>query len=413
MIFRLQPIRNLGILLFVAMMAMNVLSATIPSGWLEAVKVKYNEKENNCTVQLAGGKWEINKPLDKSGKWDESGWEKLSGNELKVEKGKRYGFMREEDGIAKWVHCPPPGILVTVGHFANDIGKVVSNLPGIECTANEGENCKKFFYIDDIMKATPTLSEIKLPPLPPGVTPPPADAKMFQRPKIELTATPLTGTETGNHFVAWEIIEGEEQLLSEEGDEKYKKYKTKNTISIDPLGDYFGDSLLEVKVKAVFKIERCYGAVGAGCSFQHDDICFDEVNRKYWECDPYSSMKPQPEISVGSILHDRCCVEYPRGHKCGLDDSEPDKCRDEWDRAEHTFIINLVSRQYQWKPDPKFPTYPPNIGDDLSVLQSPPGSLPNQLKAPKGIKLKIGEEGYCRSGKLSPIDNKEGYGICD
>lgn len=165
---------------------------------------------------------------------------------------------------------------VDVRFFAYDIGRVTSNPPGIDCTR---EPCSAQFDV--------------------GTT-------------ITLTATPLSGSETGNHFVGW----------------KWKKdgKERRNTEPILTLN--VQDSMT---VEATFKIERCFGAVGAGCGFGWDDSF---GNKQYGQYGPDNDSN----IAVGSILHDSCCYENPNGYKCGFGESEPNSCRAEWDRAQNNWL---------------------------------------------------------------------------
>lgn len=156
-----------------------------------------------------------------------------------------------------------------VNFYANDIGRVTSDPPGIDCTRGY---CAAQY-----------------------------DAKA----SVTLTATPLTGTETGNHFVGWEIFTGD-WVSNPYGGGSYnwieEKRTTLDVLSLN-LADYKDKDFY---VNAVFKIERCLGGVGNGCGFLWDDS-FNSFSKTYGEYGPDTDT----DIVVGSILHDRCCYNNP------------------------------------------------------------------------------------------------------
>ena len=231
---------------------------------------------------------------------------------------------------------PAPKVKITVEFFANDIGRVTSNPSGINCTR---QSCSGEFKVNST---------------------------------VVLTATPLTGAETGNHFVGW----------------KGTCTGTSNTCTIK-LKDK------PVKTEAIFKVERCFGAVGAGCGFKWDDS-FQNKQYVRWNADTDS------DIAVGSILHDWCCLRNPGGSNCNFDNSTPATCDREWKTA----VSNKLNGR-TWFPKTGFGPYAVNRGDNIALIPS--------LKAPDGTKLDPEHASYCEARRFREASgqvNIQHFGTC-
>jgi hypothetical protein len=240
-----------------------------------------------------------------------------------------------------------------VDFYANDIARVTSEPPGIDCTK---EPCSAKFDADST---------------------------------VTLTAKPLTGPETGNHFVGWEVI--------------YTDHFQRVTSNPLTLSLNLSDRILR-SVNAVFKIERCFGAVGSGCGLLVDDS-FNSGSKTYPQYGPDTNS----DIVVGSILHDGCCLEHPTGYKCGFGDTNPELCQKEYEKADKEWWGGR-----KWKPSKPFGPYAANMGDPLDILSSPPSSLPDEMKAPDGTKLSVEDFKYCRSESFEDWDEAfaKGVGVC-
>ena len=152
------------------------------------------------------------------------------------------------------------------------------------------------------------------------------------------------------------------------------------------------------------RVEYCFGAVGSMC-----------------EGAPNAGATQNPDgtvtlmVSVGSILHDNCCLANPGGKFCGGPgmDGEPAKefnhdgtCVAEWDKAFWNTLTD--GRQWQVKMDPR-------ERSDLTVVANPRTSYyqdgtPSQgfetratrrLAAPVGTALDPGDGQFCESGRAS------------
>lgn len=231
---------------------------------------------------------------------------------------------------------PKPKVQVKVEFFANDIGRVTSNPSGINCTKQ------------------------------------PCSGKFDANSTVVLTAKKLTGDETGNHFVGW----------------KGACTGTSTTCTIK-LTDK------PVTTEAVFKIERCFGAVGAGCGFKWDDS-FQNKQYVSWSSDTDS------DIAVGSILHDWCCLKNPGGSNCNFDNSTPATCDREWKKA-----VSDKMNGRTWFPKTGFGPYAVNRGDNIASIPS--------LKAPHGTKLEPRDASYCEAGRFRETNGQattQGFGTC-
>lgn len=83
----------------------------------------------------------------------------------------------------------------------------------------------------------------------------------------------------------------------------------------------------------------CFGAVGQQCG----GISMAGVN--FAVCTPFLGVTNFAvcAVSAGSMTHDPCCADNPRGKMCGTSPEIASQCDTEWDRAVHRFVWG-----YQW-----------------------------------------------------------------
>ena len=131
-------------------------------------------------------------------------------------------------------------------------------------------------------------------------------------------------------------------------------------------------------------IEKCFGGIGRQC--------LDFTVQNPDECKVHGSM------SVGSILHDKCCIETDnKGVGCDNPDGR-NTCKKEWDLA----LDDTLNCDRIWETDwgPYFAGGDgdcPNKQDCLNLQVSiPPGA---QLSAPPGAIVHPKYEQYCKYGK--------------
>lgn len=129
-------------------------------------------------------------------------------------------------------------------------------------------------------------------------------------------------------------------------------------------------------------IERCFGGIGRGCNGVPVVASFTK--------DP-ETCKVQGWMSVGSILHDKCCIATDNtGVMCAHWDGS-NTCQDEWDEAMENTVCTMTGAPRQWSVT--FGPYPfGNTGDFGDVPQA-------SLKAPVGTRVNLDNVGYCISGK--------------
>lgn len=91
---------------------------------------------------------------------------------------------------------------------------------------------------------------------------------------------------------------------------------------------------------AAHAADYCFGAVGQQCG----GISIAGV--QFAACVPLSFSAPMAvcAVSGGSMTHDPCCADNPRGKMCGTSPEIPSLCSTEWDRAVHRFVWG-----YQWR----------------------------------------------------------------
>jgi uncharacterized membrane protein len=152
---------------------------------------------------------------------------------------------------------------------------------------------------------------------------------------------------------------------------------------------------------SVSGIERCFGGIGSGCSgnaaplfsppfVRHEDTCTVDG----W-------------MSVGSILHDKCCLETNNEGKCchGYDipgilcTGDQTLCAEQWNEA----VANSLC--HRWWPQ-TFDKYSiGNNGDNTS----------SDLRAPSGVRVNWIHRDLCQSGCEVDAQGKIviGFDLCD
>jgi len=152
-----------------------------------------------------------------------------------------------------------------------------------------------------------------------------------------------------------------------------------------------GENTNSVGKQTLNKVEQCFGAVGNQCdgvplpAFLDHNIDF----KRKENLDGSITVG----VTVGSILHDICCVRHPNGKACTgwkspLDDlpnAHDGHCIAEWDKA---WYNTMMGRGWNHT----FGPYQPGQGDDFTQ--------PALLKAPGGTRLDVGDQAYCASGKF-------------
>ena len=155
-------------------------------------------------------------------------------------------------------------------------------------------------------------------------------------------------------------------------------------------------------------LERCFGGIGNGCDGASNWAGNFVVGPARRNADGTFSLG----VSVGSILHDNCCLAEPNGYRCGGDDGS-NSCRAEWDKA----VGNAVNRR-SWQA--RFGPYRcVNTEDDLSIAAGRPAGLGGQvvtrketaasraLSAPAGTAMDDTDAAFCASGRLA----RTGFGV--
>jgi hypothetical protein len=153
--------------------------------------------------------------------------------------------------------------------------------------------------------------------------------------------------------------------------------------------------------------EYCFGGVGPMCAGAPNA----GVTRN---ADGTVTMK----ASVGSILHDNCCLRFPSGKWCGgpgvngsgkaEEWNHDGNCVREWDKA---WWNTMPSDNRQWTV-----TFNPNEAADLNWAQGrravlktgtsydPPETVASRrLAAPPGTPLDVGDQAFCASGRATSV----------
>lgn len=140
-----------------------------------------------------------------------------------------------------------------------------------------------------------------------------------------------------------------------------------------------GDSVWSAKPVAdmLMPPQSCVGAVGPQCGW----VGADGVG---W-------------VSVGSILHDNCCIQnWPNGFHCNNKGPDQKVCADEWAKAERDFF-----RWRQWR---------------AQFIRQPDGTrVASRLLAPDGTRLDRTDAAFCESQTFweeKAMLDLQGFGTC-
>ncbi len=150
------------------------------------------------------------------------------------------------------------------------------------------------------------------------------------------------------------------------------------------------------------QVERCFGAVGSGCA-----------GAPFAGASKLANGNLRMKVSVGSILHDNCCLAKPNGKWCGKykETGHDGNCDKEWNKAFWN-SQPTDNRQWDWE-------FNPNENANLTVVSNPRtasfasnyqgGGIPRnfetvatrKLGAPRGTNLDVGDQAFCASGRAS------------
>lgn len=140
-------------------------------------------------------------------------------------------------------------------------------------------------------------------------------------------------------------------------------------------------------------IERCFGGIGSQC----DGIQILGIGPVPFRKDE-STCKVEGQVSVGSILHDRCCLATNcEGWSCiERDKGDNTRCKDEWQLAWDSTKYSVLGSPRQWVHF--FGPYPlGNMGDEIFMTNE---SIPAKIKAPPGTRMIPNyQKYYCQSGR--------------
>jgi len=155
---------------------------------------------------------------------------------------------------------------------------------------------------------------------------------------------------------------------------------------------------------SIIPAQRCVGAEGSQCAWpvrrNHD--------RSY-----------TGTVSVGSILHDNCCiVNYPNGHMCNNGGAD-NVCRAEWEKAISN--SNIGTRRNWTERRGWGPYVEGDSGDDIAKVparRSEPQADYETAEtlgfaAPPNTRLDITDEDFCESRRFQRQDAKRGFGVCE
>jgi PKD repeat protein len=174
--------------------------------------------------------------------------------------------------------------------------------------------------------------------------------------------------------------------------------------------DGLTDSSLQVILVILPDIpsQQCVGAEGSQC----DNNIFGLVGVKRNRDGSYTGT-----VSVGSILHDNCCIiNYPNGRFCN-NGGDQSVCEAEWNKA----LSNSNLRTGRgWKVRSGWGPYDEGEGDDITLVparNSQPQAehetrATSRLAAPSGTELDITDEDFCESKIFRRTDARRGFGIC-
>lgn len=133
-------------------------------------------------------------------------------------------------------------------------------------------------------------------------------------------------------------------------------------------------------------IERCFGGVGVNCAFTKPN---------------FKTCKVVGNMSIGSILHDSCCINTNNnGVMCAHPDGSS-ACQIQWDEALANTACSVLGAPRQW-PVTFGPYFAGNTGDDIIPIGDVPTAL---LKAPSGTRVKYDYQNLCVTGKCKTDRN--------
>ena len=183
-----------------------------------------------------------------------------------------------------------------------------------------------------------------------------------------------------------------------EGECEIQRYGNGSWSNYPDLVNKVRDGFFTARPEPRVQAERCFGAVGSKCEgvagFAKTSNADGTVNLF---------------VSVGSIMHDNCCLAHPGGKMCrGNNDDASGLCIKEWDKAVWNSFDGRAWSQ----------TWNPSWGGDFRIVNNPRktsfrlggtnmdrGSTPfetvatRQLMAPRGTNLDVGDETFCQSGQ--------------
>ena len=143
-------------------------------------------------------------------------------------------------------------------------------------------------------------------------------------------------------------------------------------------------------------MERCFGGIGSQC----DGIIQSQVLGMGLVpfTEDESTCRVEGQVSVGSILHDRCCrATGNEGWSCrGLNAGDASRCREEWQIAWDSTQCTVIGSSRQWAHS--FGPYP--LGTTGDVVFMTDESIPVAIKAPAGTRMIPGyQDHFCQSGR--------------
>ncbi|MBE9032557.1 hypothetical protein IQ266_22730 [filamentous cyanobacterium LEGE 11480] len=175
----------------------------------------------------------------------------------------------------------------------------------------------------------------------------------------------------------------------------FKLFLGKTLMSFMPVGAVIPLVILPItNLMAVDEIHTCVGAVGP-------------------ECLPINMLTGEGDVSVGSILHDNCCiVNFPNGHWCNNGGEDQEICRDTWDKA----VQNTLAG-HTWKAT--FSRNPDNT-KIVSGRKAEPRYYYETvatatLKAPRGTQLERTDAEFCASKQFQETQQQlssQNFGTC-
>lgn len=151
---------------------------------------------------------------------------------------------------------------------------------------------------------------------------------------------------------------------------------------------------------------KCWGAQGSACDALLVGVGPYKVGRTNRPDGTYDMW-----ISVGSIMHDNCCLNNPGGKMCsGNEWGHNNTCVKEWDKA----FWNATNGR-AWAQN-----FNPNRTPDLRLVNNPRSSraldgsalIPYETAetrnfyAPRGQALDVGDEAFCASGRAQMYEEK-------